>query len=188
MFVDGDSTILSPPVTPPSHQAHRRAGVDELSPSPVHSAGSVSTSGLAASSLSLLNGGVGTNIPNTNNNSNSNITTTSPSSSSSTRFFGVDELDYPQHRLGSPGVTPTSPHIKPVVDPMAPLRHGTSLSPQNNNSNSNNNNNVGSSSTSSNSSSSSPSSSGTLSPPSSHLSSQPGVDAVMMSMDLASSL
>uniref|UniRef100_A0A0A9Z9I1 Uncharacterized protein n=1 Tax=Lygus hesperus TaxID=30085 RepID=A0A0A9Z9I1_LYGHE len=81
-----------------------------------------------------------------------------------TRLFGVDELDYPYHRLGSPSMTPGSPHVKPVVDPMAPVRH--------------------------NNASFSQSSSGTLSPPSTHLSSVAAVatDAVMVNLDLTSSL
>ncbi|ESL05542.1 hypothetical protein TRSC58_06804 [Trypanosoma rangeli SC58] len=51
----------------------------------------------------------------------------SPSPVLASRFFGVDELDYP-HRACSPGaIGPSSPsapiHLKPVVDPMAPVPH-----------------------------------------------------------------
>ncbi|EKG03139.1 hypothetical protein TCSYLVIO_005822 [Trypanosoma cruzi] len=61
-----------------------------------------------------------------------------PSPVQTPRFFGVDELDYP-HRAGSPGcIAPSSPsassHVKPVVDPMAPVPHvsnnsGATVSP-----------------------------------------------------------
>ncbi|CBH14677.1 hypothetical protein, conserved [Trypanosoma brucei gambiense DAL972] len=51
----------------------------------------------------------------------------SPSPVHKTRLYGVDELDF-SHRVGSPGGTTTaSPggihHVKPVVDPMAPVPH-----------------------------------------------------------------